>query len=278
MLASLKPTTYRRGAVLFVVFAATLAGCGRTAPAVGGGGRSEVHRAASNESAYHLAPAVDGVDRDAGRVAIVGRAQPGSAVRLATPDGRVVSVVASAAGRWRIELTPSSDLRLFSVSALDGGRAVQSEGYLAVAPDLAAQLRAGSGALVYGAVAEAPRILAIDYDGKGGCVISGVAGSGRVVSVRIDGAERGRARADASGRFSLALDEPVASGPHDIAIADGGQTAGERVDITPADPMPAIPLRAERLGAGWRVDWTTPGGGVQTTLLFPPRRPSGDPA
>ena len=200
-------------------------------------------------------------------------------MRLATPEGRVVSVVASGVGRWRLDLAPSSDLRLFSLSALDGGRSVQSEGYLAVAPDLAAQLRAGSGALVYGAVADAPRILAVDYDGKGGCVVSGVAGSGKTISVRIDGAARGQARADASGRFSLALDEPVAFGPHDVAVADGARTADERIEMSPAGPTPAIPLRAARLGTGWRVDWTTPGGGVQTTLLFPPRGPSiGDAA
>lgn len=265
------------GTALALAAAAVLAGCYRPAPAAAG--RSDAPRPASNESAYHPAPAVDGVAREGGRIIVSGRSQPGATVRLATPEGRAASVVATSAGRWRIELPPSSDLRLFSLSTLDGGRAVQSEGYLAVAPNLAALLRAGAGTLVYGASAEAPRILAIDYDGKGGCVVSGVAASGHAVAVRIDGADRGRTRAEAAGRFSLALDEPVAFSSHILDIVDGGRSAAQHVDITPAGPMPSIPIRATRLAAGWRVDWTPPGGGVQTTLLFPPQAPpAGDPA
>ena len=210
---------------------------------------------------------------------LAGRAQPGSTVRLSTPEGRALSTPASAAGRWRIELPPSADMRLFSLSTLDGGRVVQSEGYLAVASDLAAQLRAGAGALVYGATADGPRILAVDFDSKGGCVVSGVAGSGHAALVRIDGADRGRTRADAAGRVTLALDEPVAFGAHTVEIVDGDRRARRSVEMSAAGSMPAIPLRAERLDAAWRVDWTTPGGGPQTTLLFPPQvPPAGGPA
>ncbi len=265
------------GMALALASAAVLAGCGRPAPA--SAGRSDSRRPASNERAYHPAPAVDGVGREAGRVVVSGRSQPGTTVRLSTPEGRAVSVVANSAGRWRIALPPSPDLRLFSLSTLDGVRVVQSEGYLAVGPNLAAQLRAGAGAMVYGASAEAPRILAIDYDGKGGCVVSGVAASGHAVAVRIDGADRGKARAGAAGRVSLALDEPVAFSSHTVELVDGDRSAGQRVDITPPGPMPAIPIRATRVVDGWRVDWTPPGGGVQTTLLFPPQGASaGDPA
>ena len=277
MLARLE-RIYSPGSLTVVLaLAAVVGGCGRSAPSAGAS--AAVRRPVSNESAYHPPPAVEGVGPDARRVMLYGRAQPGANVRLATPEGRVIPVVAGSGGRWAIALPPSTDLRLFSLSSVEGGRTVQSEGYLAVAPNLAAQLRAGAGALVYGAAAEGPRILAVDYDAKGGCVISGVALSGQAVAVRIDGAGRGQAHADASGRFSLALDEPVAFAPHAIELVDGRQSVGERVDITPAGPMPAIPLKATRLPAGWRVDWTTPGGGVQTTLLFPPRAPAaGDPA
>lgn len=277
MLASLDRMNSTPGMALALASVAILAGCDRTSPPTGGhaGGK----RPASNETAYHPAPAVDGVGREAGRIVITGRAQPAARVRLATPEGRVVSVTASSVGRWRIDLAPSPELRLFSLSTLDGGRIVQSEGYLGVAPNLAAQLRAGAGALVYGAIADAPRILAVDYDSKGGCVVSGVAAAGHAIALDIDGAERGKTRAGSAGRFSLALDEPVAFGPHTIDVVDGDRRASVQIAMTAAGPMPPIPLRATQLGPDWRVDWTTPGGGLQTSLLFPPPEPaSGDAA
>jgi hypothetical protein len=166
-------------------------------------------------------------------------------------------------------------MRLYSLSMIDGGRVVQSEGYLAVAPDLVAQLRAGAGATIYGAAPSGPRVTAVDYDSKGGCVVSGVATAGRTVAIRIDGADRGAVRADATGRFSLELDEPIAAGPHGIDVVAGDKRTGVTVNVTPAGPMPAIPLRATRTDHGWRVDWTTPGGGLQTTVLF---APTGAPA
>jgi hypothetical protein len=252
---------------------ALLAGCDRSSPRAAA--RRGARRAAANESAYHPAPAVDGVTREDGRVVLSGRAQPGAPVRLATPEGRLVAVVASREGRWRIVLPPSPDMRLYSLSMIDGGRIVQSEGYLAVAPDLTAQLRCGAGAAIYGAQAWSPRITAVDYDSKGGCVVSGVAAAGQAVTILIDGVDRGEVRADATGRFSLPLDEPIGAGPHRLDLMAGGQRASVSVAVTPAGAMPAIPLKAARTGYGWRVDWTTPGGGVQTTVLF---APTGAPA
>ena len=247
MLASLDPGNSARTAAVAMMSLAVVAGCDRPAP--DSGDRGQRRRPASNERAYHPAPAVDGVSREEGRVVLLGRAPPGSIVRLATPEGRGVSTPAGAGGgRWRIDLTPSSEMRLFGLSTVDGGRVVQSEGYLAVAPDLAAQLRAGAGAVVYGATEGGPRILAIDYDSKGGCVVSGVAGSGRPVSVRIDGAQRGQARADPTGRFSLALEEPVSFGSRTFEVVDGerrtnvcGRDYARRADA--GDPAPRDPSR-----------------------------------
>ncbi len=231
--------------------------------------RPNPRRVGANESAYHLAPTVQTADREGGRIVLAGRAQPGAPVRLATPEGRVISVVAGADRGWRITLPPSPDMRLYSLAMIDGGRMVQSEGYLAVAPDIVAQLRAGAGASSLGAATDGPRVTAVDYDSKGGCVVSGVAAPGGAVMISIDGVERGAVRGDGSGRFSLALDEPIAPGPHTIALVESGRRSDVTLDVTPPGPLPAIPIRAERTGSGWRVDWTTPGGGLQTTLLFP---------
>jgi hypothetical protein len=37
--------------------------------------------------------------------------------------------------------------------------------------------------------------------------------------------------------------------------------------VTPASPLATGPLRSQLTPAGLRVDWMTPGGGVQSTLL-----------
>ena len=211
---------------------------------------------------------VRAVGRDLSRIVLSGAAQPSVPVRLATPDGRVVSVIASRQGAWRIVLPPSTDMRLFSLSMIDGGRVVQSEGYLAVAPDVVAELRAGAGAAPLGAPAAGERITAVDYDSKGGCVVSGGAGADRMAAIQIDGVLRGGVRTDSRGRFSLALNEPITPGSHTIALLTDGRRDEVAVDVAPPGPMPAIPLLATRTRQGWRVDWTTPGGGLQTTLLF----------
>jgi hypothetical protein len=38
--------------------------------------------------------------------------------------------------------------------------------------------------------------------------------------------------------------------------------------ISPAAPIGSAPFHAQRQGGGWRVDWVTPGGGPQTTLVL----------
>jgi hypothetical protein len=39
------------------------------------------------------------------------------------------------------------------------------------------------------------------------------------------------------------------------------------VAVSPAAPLDASAFRATLTASGWRIDWLTPGGGVQTTLL-----------
>ena len=40
------------------------------------------------------------------------------------------------------------------------------------------------------------------------------------------------------------------------------------IATSPAAPLVYGPVRADRTPMGWRIDWMTPGGGVQTTLLI----------
>jgi hypothetical protein len=226
------------------------------------------------ERAYRAPPSADSATLvTGGRVLLAGRADARSRVRLATPAGQAVFAPAAANGRWRLVLGGSPQVRLFGLSMIEQGRAVQAEGYLVVTPQgAAAQLRAGSGARVL-SHGGAPRILAVDFDRKGGTVVSGIGPAGATVSVGVDGTQRGRTQADGAGRFALALDEPLSGGDHALEVDGAGVNARARVSVSPAAPPAGGPFLAALTPWGWRIDWMTPGGGVQTTLLIAPAQP-----
>jgi len=258
-------------AVSLLATAMVLAGCGAREQAAITGARPPGPTA--SERAYQAPPAVAGaVPLAGGRVVLSGRAAAGARVRVATPAGELAYALAGLDGRWRLTLPAASSLRLFGVSMVAGGRAIQSEGYLAVTPDGdGAQLRAGSGAVVLGSGGGAPRLLAVDFDSQGVAVVSGTAAPGAAVTVRVDGLSRGQVTADPAGRFSLAIDEPLAAGDHRLEVSGLGRSAEAEVDIVAPRPFSG-PFAAVRAANGWRVDWTTPGGGRQTTLLLAPAR------
>ena len=201
----------------------------------------------------------------------MGTAMPMVTVRLASPTGQALFVRSDRAGGWRLQLPPANEVRLFGLSEPGQGRPVQAEGYVAVTPSgLAAQLRAGSGAVALGLEPSGPVILAADYDRKGGTVISGVARPASAVTLRVDGAAvREPARVDAHGRFMSALNEPLQPGSHVLAATAGAGAHGEAsLTISPAEQLAGGPFHATPAAGGWRVDWLTPGGGVQSTVLF----------
>jgi len=239
----------------------------RAAPAPGGapppGGRPSA-------AAYRTPPAVTTATlAPGGRVRLVGRADPGDSVRLTTPAGPAAYALAGKDGVWRLMLPPAAEPRLYGLAMFDHGRAVQSEGYIAVTPrGTAAQLRAGAGALVMGERAPGPAILAVDFDSKGGTVVSGRASPRAVVDLWVDGVRRGRGGAGPDGLFSVALDEPLSFDDHQMAIVDGARRAEARPRLTAPQPLSGGPYRATEAPGGWRIDWMTPGGGLQTTLLL----------
>lgn len=203
-----------------------------------------------------------------GRLSLSGTAQPEARVRLATPDGRATLTAADAEGRWRVSLPADPGVRFFGLSMTDAGRTVQSEGYVAVASDTAAVLRAGAGAAPLFPPTGGPTLVAVDFDRKGGAVITAEAAPGEPLRLLVDGASRANGRAGIDGRFVVALDEPLTEGDHRLDLVGERGSASQTVSISKPAPLPAIPLRAERLPGAWRIDWMTPGGGVQSTLLF----------
>ena len=241
-----------------------LASC---APPPSGGARP---REAGAERGYAPPPAITAAARGPeGRVLLAGVATPASRVRLGSPDGREIFVVADAAGAWRATLPASDGVSLYGLSAPQGGRVVQAEGYVAAAPGgEAARLRAGSGAVVFGPARPGAGLLAADFDHKGAAVLSGWAPAGAAITLSIDDAARAQVESGPDGRFMLTLDKPLAAGAHAVEVAGRGAPWRGSLDVSPAAPLAGGPFRAAPVAGGWRVDWLTPGGGVQSTVIF----------
>jgi len=231
---------------------------------------AERPRESAAERGYAPPPAITASARGPeGRVLLAGVAAPASRVRLGSPDGHEIFVLADATGAWRAALPASDSVNLYGLSAPQGGQVVQAEGYVAAAPGgEAARLRAGSGAVVFERPRSGAGLLAADFDRKGAAVLSGWAPPKSAITVNVDGAARARVEPGADGRFMLTLDKPLGAGPHAVEVAGGGAPWRGSLDVSPASPLTAGPFRAAAVAGGWRVDWLTPGGGVQSTVIF----------
>ena len=248
-----------KGQIAAVALFCGLCGCQRPAPAP-----SDVSAAA--EAGYVAPPAVTAAAFGAEGVRLNGQGPPGAPIRLASPDGRVMTTTADAQGRWRIQFAPAGDAQIFGLSTRTEGRQIQAEGYLLVGPHgEAALLRAGGGAMRLDNPARAG-VAALDFDGEGVGLVSGWAAAGTDVALHLDGRPLSETRADETGRFTTALPR-LTAGSHRIEAAGVGFATAFAFDATPAAPLVGGPLHSQFTPAGLRADWLTPGGGVQSTLL-----------
>ncbi|WP_309605196.1 hypothetical protein [Phenylobacterium sp.] len=208
----------------------------------------------------------------AGRVILSGSAAPGARVRLATPLGEALFADADRRGRWTLDVGGGAEPRIFGLSATAQGRQMQAQGYVLVTPPgQAALLRAGAGARRFDP-ARGAGLRAIDFDGGGGVEVSALTPPGATVILRLDGRQVAQGRADAAGHYDASLPSPGASapirrGPHQIQVYGDGFADTVTFQVSTAAPLAQGPLRSQLTSAGLRVDWMTPGGGVQSTLL-----------
>ena len=262
-MVSAKPPILRYGVA--VIALVLLAACRGKAPAAAPGAEAAAH-----DAGYVAPPRVDQARAGAAGVALSGAAVAGAKVRLATPAGEAMFATADPRGRWTISLPPAAEPRIFGLSAAAGGRSAQAQGYVLVTPDgQAALLRAGAAAERIGA----PRktgLSAIDFDRGGGLLVSATVPPGATVILDIDGRQAAQpARANAQGAYqaSLGSPTPIKAGAHQLKISGDGFADQATVQVTPAAPLADGPLRSQLTSAGLRVDWMTPGGGVQSTIL-----------
>ena len=225
------------------------------------------------DPAYRAAPRVNGVIKATdGSVILKGQALPSSQVRMVSLRGLDTGLIrADGSGVWTAQLGPVSEPALYSLTEEAGGQTVEAEGLIAVLPGAptVALLRAGFGAQVVQVAGNIPlKILAVDYDVAGATVVSGRARASSPVRVRVDDQPQVEGAAGPDGRFSLTLPKPLPSGRHRLqAQTPQAQAEAEVLFTPPAAPRNA-PYQAQAESFGWRVDWTTPGGGAQTTLLL----------
>ena len=220
-------------------------------------------------ASYLKPPRVLAAARQADGVSLVGEAEPKASVRLGAPTGEALTGQADDTGHWRLLVPPAAEPRLYGLSMTLDGRTVQAQGYVMITPEgRAVLLRAGAGAEVLAAASPSPHILAVDYDHSGGGVISGVGAPGAGLGVRVDRTTRAEGKVEEDGRFTLSLSQALAPGPRTIQVSGEGGEQQIVVDVIPPQPPAGGPMRATATPIGWRVDWMTPGGGVQTTQLL----------
>lgn len=218
---------------------------------------------------YRPPPTLTGAAPVAGGVRLEGRAEPQAQVRLGEPTGGAFVARADAEGAWSLVLPASSETRIFGLSAIrDREARLQAQGYVFVTSGGEAVLLQAGGGAMRTAPGAPPRIAAADFDVEGGLVVSGVAPPDAQLSLRVDRRATGEARTDAQGRFVLAASQPVSPGPHQVEVLGDSVRTQTTITLTPAAPLEGRPYRAERTAEGLRVDWTTPGGGLQSTLLL----------
>jgi hypothetical protein len=242
--------------------AASLAGC--SPPTVE---RADTPGHAQSRPDYRPAPELTGAQREKdGAVILYGLASPGAAVQLASRLGGAEFATADPKGVWRVRLAPSASPRLFGLSMADRGDVVHAVDFLFLGPDgTVARLKSGGGSQALAPAAASPTL---DYDNKWAATLSGAAPPGETITLRVDGVERGQATADSGGRYTVPLAQPLSAGAHDFDLEGPKGEARFSAMLDPPGPLTDSAFAAVRRPDGWRVDWITPGGGEQTTLVL----------
>jgi hypothetical protein len=180
-----------------------------------------------------------------------------------------VAAATGATGRWTATLAEEAKPAIYGLAMEVQGRAVQSEGYLLLTPEGRVwQLRAGAGARLL-AGPSSGGLTALDFDAGGAVILSGQVPPDTPLAIAVDGRPVMQGRSGQNGRFSITLAAPLAPGEHVIAVASGAAEPQQAtITIQRAPPVLTEPMRTVSSPGHLRIDWLTPGGGVQTTLLI----------
>ncbi|MEK9661587.1 MAG: LysM peptidoglycan-binding domain-containing protein [Alphaproteobacteria bacterium] len=120
----------------------------------------------------------------------------------------------------------------------------------------------------------------VDYDEKGEVIVSGQAEPGSTVQVYLNNRSIGTARADASGRWRLVPEAPVAPGKYalraDMVQPDGKVVARTEIPFVRGEPLGDLPEgRVVVIQPGdylWKIARARYGSGVRYTLIYEANR------
>lgn len=231
-----------------------LAGAGCSPPATP---EPETPRGRAAVEGWTRPPTIESVRRAPSGLIFVGQSEPGARIVLRSDSGPAHAASADTQGRFEIRMAaPAADLLLRPETQVGQDAAPSPERLLIVAGPRGpvAMLTAGGATRRLDA---APALGAVDSDGR----LRLVSGSGSPGGPPIElqtGNETGRVSPDATGRWSLVL--TPSPGPEEIRV-------GGRTFIWPGERAEGSAFLVERAGAGWRVVWSGPAGGRQTTWL-----------
>ncbi len=254
-------------AAVYALVACALAGCGPNR-------RPAAAEASSPTGAgYTAPPQLLAAIRTTRGTSLHGSAPAGATITLKSPDGASVTAVADRLGGWTLGLPAAGAPRLYAFWMVAAGRMVRGEGALATVPAPAAPallLRAGAAALPAVMRATRPVLAAVDYDAEGGVAVAGLAPPEARLRLAVDGRPADAGRPDALGRFQLMgpKSQPLAPGLHRLTVTSDADRAEAEVTLSPSAPLDGAPVRTAREADGWRIDWTLPGGGRQTTVVL----------
>ena len=267
-----EPAAVRRRDLILALAACALAtACGRAAPQPGPAAARAPSPApaAAPLTGYLAPPELIQADRKGDGVLLSGTATPGANLRLASPNGAVITIQADARGMWRLAAPVGRAPRLYSLSEQVDGRLVRATGYIVALPapgPAAAMLHPAASATL---TPDDPShgLTAVDFDASGQAMASGRAAGGESIRLLLDGKEAGEDRADAAGMFSAALSQSLKPGAHVLVLAER-PAYSETFTAARITQIATPPFASVRLQGAWRIDWPTPGGGVQSTVLF----------
>lgn len=207
---------------------------------------------------------------------VSGSAAKGARIRLSSPEGQAFGTTADDSGLWQIEVPRNTAMAqqatLFGLSEDIEGRIIQAEFYVALLPDPKVPvvlLRAGTGAQTLSQGA-AFAITTADFDGAGGITVSGFAPAGKPIRASVNDSEAVESWVGQDGRFSVGLTPSAPTVSRRIQILSGIDQRTLTLEVS-AHRLPSGTLAdTTRLADGWRIDWTTPSGGIQTTFVQSP--------
>ncbi len=240
-----------------------------------------------------------------GGLVVAGQAEPGSTVTIKRGDSVVAQVQADDRGGWvAVPLHPlepgSGELTLSARNPAGQVRTAETTALIVVpapappngpssAPGLAVLstpaapsrlLQAPSQAPLPGASAAKLGLATVDYDDNGAIRFSGTAAPGGTVRVYVDNQRSGDAAADASGRWTLSPDQPVAPGLHRLRVDQVGARGkvASRVEV----PFERETLALAQVRPGqvvvqpgqnlWRLARRVYGTGLRYTVIYAANR------